>query len=154
MGVGPTLRALNRRWFHPPILGEAPDVSGRHADPDPNPQPRRPRRGFVIPTDRKGPPVLDLLLSLRGLLFIEGIAVMMLYAWIVGTKIADHGWSYRITALGILGTFGYVTAIQVKAYNRHSPFDAFSYARLVALSIVLVGHTLYLLTRTDTTDGK
>jgi hypothetical protein len=93
------------------------------------------------------------LLSLRGLLFVEGIAATLIYGWIVGTKFVDHGWSYRVTAVGFFGILGYVSAVQVKAYKRHSPFDGFSWLGLIALTVVLVGFTLYVSTRTDSTDG-
>jgi len=102
----------------------------------------------------KGPPVLELLLSLRGLFFVEGIVAMMLYAWVVGTKIPHHGLSYAVTALGFFGCLGYITAIQVKAYNRDSPFDAFSYAGLIAVTVLLVGFLLYVIRQTDHPDGK
>jgi hypothetical protein len=98
---------------------------------------------------------MDLLCSLRGLLFVEALAATSLYAWIFGTKVATpgHGWSYRLTAFGIFGTLIYVSAIQVKAHNRHSPFDGYSWLGLVFVTLLLTGLILYVSKRADSTDG-
>lgn len=93
------------------------------------------------------------LLTLRGIMFVEGITAMLLYAWVAGTKLPAHGWSYRLTAVGFFGVLGYLSAGQVKAYRLQTPFDAVSYSGLTALSILVTGLTLYVITRTDSTDG-
>lgn len=97
----------------------------------------------------------DLLFSLRGVLFVEGFAVTMIYAWIAGTKAFDgkHGWSYRITSLGFFGVLTYLTAVQVKAYTRNSPFDGYSWFGLTFVTVLMVGLLAYLWTRDDSTDG-
>lgn len=95
----------------------------------------------------------ELLFSLRGLMLIEGIAALLLYAHVIGTKFFNKGWSYKLTSLGFGGLISYASSIQVKAYKRASPFDGYSTVGLIALTLLIAGLTLYVLTRTDSTDG-
>lgn len=94
------------------------------------------------------------LLSIRGFMLIEGITAGLLYAHVIGTTFFARGWPYRITALGFGGLISYASSIQVKAYKRGAPFDGYSWLGLVALTLLVVGLSLYVLTRTgDSTDG-
>jgi hypothetical protein len=96
--------------------------------------------------------VIDLL-SIRGLMLVEGIVCLLLYAHVVGTKFLHHGWSYRVTSLGFGGLISYASSAQVKAYQRHAPFDGYSVVGLIALTLLLIGLTLYVTRSGDSTDG-
>jgi hypothetical protein len=97
--------------------------------------------------------IIDLL-SLRGLMLLEGFVSLMLYAHVIGTKFFSHGWSYRTTSLGIGGLISYASSVQVKAYQRQAPFDVYSIIGLVALTLLLIGLSAYVGTRSgDSTDG-
>jgi len=98
--------------------------------------------------------VFDLIFSLRGVLFVGGIIALPLYAHIVGTKFFNHGWSYRFTALGIGGLIVYVTAVQRKAQKADAPFDGYSWIGFTAVIFLVIGLSLYVVTRSgDSTDG-
>lgn len=90
----------------------------------------------------------------RAVMLVEGIVALYLYAHVIGTKFFHKGWSYKITSLGFGGLISYASSIQVKAYQRHAPFDGYSTVGLIGLTLTLVGLSLYVLTRSgDPTDG-
>jgi hypothetical protein len=98
--------------------------------------------------------MVDLIFSMRGVMFIGGIVALLFYAHVVGTKFFNRGWSYRLTSLGFGGLITYATAIQRKAQRAGAPFDAYSWVGATALILLISGLSLYLLKRSgDSTDG-
>lgn len=91
---------------------------------------------------------------LRGVMFVEGIVCGLLYAHVIGVKFFTHGVAYKFTSLGFGGLISYASAIQVKAYKRQAPFDLFSTSGLVALTLLTIGLTLYVVMKPAPTDEE
>lgn len=83
-------------------------------------------------------------MSLRWLLFIEALIACLTYAQLTGPLMFRKGWALRVTLTGFGGILLYVTAVQIKAYQRDSPFDFYSWLGLISVTIYDIGVMWFL----------